>query len=148
MTQDRINQQQYARMLYVYEGKEIQEIAATLGLSKSAVYNWASAGDWKAEREGKTISPAALAAEFKRSMLVILNTARKEDRALDGKESDALAKLSKARESVMRESNYMGIAFDVLDKFQRYLKEKEPGLLTVPLNNAIGDYLKSLLGSL
>ncbi len=148
MKQDRINQQQYARMLYVYEGREIAEIAETLGLARSTVYAWAQNEDWKAEREGKTISPAALAAEFKRSMLVILNRAREEKRALDGKESDALAKLSKARESVMRESNYMGIAFDVLDKFQRFLRDHSPELLTVPLNNAIGDFLKQTLSRL
>lgn len=148
MTQERINQKEFARMMYIYEGKEIIEISTIIGLAKSTVYKWFNDEDWKAEREGKTVSPSALADELKLSIFQIVTNARLEKRPLNGSEGDQISKLSKAREALMRDSNYMGIAFDVLDKFQKWLKDHNPKLLSVPLNNSVGEFLKFLLSSI
>jgi len=148
MTEARKKLLDYGKMLYVYEGKEIREIADVLNIPLSTIYDHAKKENWYQEREGKTLSPNALAEELKRSMLLILTTARSEKRPLTGEEGDKISKLSKSRESIVRDSNYMGIAFDVFDKFQRSLKDSSPELLTVPLNSAIGDFLRKLINNL
>lgn len=148
MTHERTNIISYGRMLYIYEGKEIREISKLLDVPLSTLYAICKKENWYEEREGKTLSPNALAEELKRSILLILVTAKKDNRPLTGEEGDKISKLSKARESIMRDSNYMGIAFDVFDKFQRHLKDSNADLLTVPLNNSIGDFLRKLLSTL
>jgi len=146
MKQGRMNLQKFAEMLYVHEGRSMEEIIEILQIPQSTVYLWRQNGDWDNLRDRLKTNPLGLAKVIEQSIMSILENAQKNQNGiLTGKDGDAIAKLSKARKDILKESNYLGIAFDVFDKFQKFLHNEQPRLVDEKLSDAIAEFLKSLL---
>jgi len=146
MKQKQANLQKFAEMLYVHEGKDIDAIIDMLKIPQSTAYLWKTKGDWDMMRDNLKANPLALAKVIEQSILKILENAQQNQKGiLTGADGDTIAKLSKARKDVLKESNYLGIAFDVLEKFQKYLFAEYPKMIDEKLSDAVAAFLKSLL---
>lgn len=146
MKNEQANLRNYARMLFVFEGKEMDDLEKFLGLPRSTLYYWYKTDEWEKLRGEHRFNAGEIARQINVSLLNIFNAAKKnEDGALTSKQADAIAKLNKVRQSVLKDSNYMGIAFDVIQRLQTYLRNKHPKAYHEQLPEACAEFLKNLL---
>jgi len=140
-------EREYAKMLFVYEGKEVKELTETLGVPESTLYYWCREDNWVHIRQNYQTNPRSLANELERSILKIIEICKGEDGKgyVDGKAADSIAKLNRVRKDILKETNYMGIAFDVIQELQFFLRDKAPKVLTTRLAALMQDFLKYLL---
>lgn len=162
---------EFCRILYVHEMKEVDEIVAITGISKSNIYFWKNEEDWEHQRSLAKLNPRFLAGRLEKSIQDILDStkaaiefdsyedfckamrsARRREKfwekiskgIITPAQADAIHKLNNTKMAMLKESNYMSISFDVMNRFQKYLKANEPKLLKDALVNAIHDFLKQL----
>ena len=67
---------------------------------------------------------------------------------LAGGDGDTIHKLLKSRNDILKESNYIGIAFDISDRKIKWLRERYPKLATDDYVNAEHEFLKKLFEDL
>lgn len=135
----------FCKMLFVHEDKSMDEIETMLGVPRSTLYYWHKEDCWEESRKSYRFSAGEIAEQINKSMLAIFKAADERDnKALSGSEADAIAKLNKVRASVLKDSNYMGIAFNVMQRFQSFMRENHPKLATNELPDIVAEFLKKL----
>ena len=135
----------FCKMLYVHEDKTIEDIENMLNIPRSTLYYWAKADQWEESKKSYRFSAGEIAEQINKSMLHIFKAAEERDnKALTGSEADAIAKLNKVRASVLKDSNFMGIAFNVMQRFQSYLRQHHPKIVDNDFPDICAEFLKNL----
>lgn len=146
------SERDYARILFTREGKGVSEISTLTGIPAATLYKWKHDDEWETERSHLRLNPRAIAADIELSIIQIYEAKREANNGkaiLTPGDADAIAKLVKSRNDLLKNSNYIGIAFDVMDRFQKLLARDYPKLVdSNELGKIVGAFLKDLMAEL
>lgn len=87
-------QREIAKILYVDASLTLEQISQETDVSITSLSKWKTEDNWDAERSIKTLTPAKLIERLYEQCNQMLDDAKKDQRTLTTKESDALVKLS------------------------------------------------------
>ena len=141
----------FLKMLFVHENLEVPEIVTMTGVPKTTVYYYKSQDNWEEERVQRNLNPRAIAAQLELAVRTLFKKRRDENNGqliLAGGDGDTIHKLLKSRNDILKESNYIGIAFDISDRKIKWLRERYPKLATDDYVNAEHEFLKKLFEDL
>lgn len=125
-----------AERMYIREGKSIEQIATTLGVSRTTLYRWKKERNWD-ERKYEMETSAQFIGE--KLMKLLADDVRKLEK-LDAKSVDRIVKAIKSIKSLDSEVDILGSTLLVMEQFAFYLQQKDAELYE-KLQELLPDFL-------
>jgi len=112
-----------AESLFIRDGKEIEEIAKILNVSKSTLYRLAKERDWRRRRLEYESSTMAISEK----LMKLLSEDVKNLDKLDSSSVDKIVKVVKSIKTLDRDVDMLGATVRVVDELVNFLRERFPG---------------------
>lgn len=117
-----------AQNLYVHGGLSQAEIARQVGKSPTQINRWAKNNNWHQLRAANTITPDTIIANTYAQIQSIYDIATDEDRPVNSKETDQIAKLMAGVRQLKKEAD-LSLYSQIMGEFIIYIRKSDEGLM-------------------
>lgn len=117
-----------AQNLFVHGGLSQVEIARQVGKSPTQINRWAKQDNWQQLRAARTVTPDAIIAQTYGQIQSIYDIAEDEDRPVNSKETDQIAKLLAGVRQLKKEAD-LSLYSQVMGEFLLFVRRVDEGLL-------------------